>query len=465
MMSTKEKVVKKPIENEKIVKVIQYLPLIVAAIFLVINIIGGNVPGIICISICEFIFAGMVVVIKVKKLSIKTQELILSFALPLLIFMISLFSGASYSDDFPLYLAVIAVVGLFLEPSFTKIQIVMVDILLLLMWAIHPEKAGAAGQYILCYACFNLAAWLYYNVVKRGQAFISLSNEKAKESIEVLDTMRAMGDELQHDFDVSSEQIKKGTTGLKEGSSVIARMADDAAQGCASVHDKIKETECQIEAMNVEVKKFEEALSENRDNVDSMNANLTTVDDAMTQANDVLNAMEEQMKQISGFAKQLSDISYNLTILALNASVEAGRAGRAGVGFGVVAENMRELAQKSDMFSEQVEDAMKQLIASVRQTTEKFEGSKVAMDASMDTMTQLTESFNGLREQFESLYGNIEQQNTSVNQIDYIFEELNVKVSDMHSSAIRNQRAVDDIAMALDVYSENITSVIENTRG
>ena len=47
MMSTKEKVVKKPIENEKIVKVIQYLPLIVAAIFLVINIIGGNVPGII----------------------------------------------------------------------------------------------------------------------------------------------------------------------------------------------------------------------------------------------------------------------------------------------------------------------------------------------------------------------------------------------------------------------------------
>ena len=130
MMSTKEKVVKKPIENEKIVKVIQYLPLIVAAIFLVINIIGGNVPGIICISICEFIFAGMVVVIKVKKLSIKTQELILSFALPFLIFMISLFSGASYSDDFPLYLAVIAVLGLFLEPSFTKIQIVMVDILL-----------------------------------------------------------------------------------------------------------------------------------------------------------------------------------------------------------------------------------------------------------------------------------------------------------------------------------------------
>ena len=83
------------------------------------------------------------------------------------------------------------------------------------MWAIHPEKAGAAGQYILCYACFNLAAWLYYNVVKRGQAFISLSNEKAKESIEVLDTMRAMGDELQHDFDVSSEQIKKANHRLK----------------------------------------------------------------------------------------------------------------------------------------------------------------------------------------------------------------------------------------------------------
>lgn len=463
-MSTKEKVNKKPVEPEKIVKVIQYLPLVITAIFLLLNIIRVNVPGIVCISICELLFAGMVVLIKVKKPSLRFQEFVLSFALPLLIFMISLFSGASYRDDFTLYLAVIAIVGLFLKPSFTKIQIILVDVLLLLMWAIHPEKAGATGQYILCYACYNLAAWLYYNVVKRGQAFIAVSEEKAKESHMVLDTMREIGDELQKDFEESSKQIKVGTVGLQNGSAAIANVANDAEESCASVRDMLKEAENQIGVMNGAVNMFETALSENRKNVNSMNENLKTVDTAMDEANSVLYEMEAQMKQISGIAKQLSDISYNLTILSLNASVEAGRAGRAGAGFGVVSSNMRELAAKSDMFSEQVGEAIKQLITSVRETTEKFEGSKEAMNASIDTMNQLTESFGGLNQQFESLYVNIEEQNYSISQIDGIFEELNGKVSDMHISAMKNQNAVEDIAKALDAYSENISSVIENTR-
>ena len=463
-MSTKEKIVKKPIEPEKIVKVIQYLPLFVSAIFLVINILKGNVPGIICISICELLFGGMVFLIKYKKPSLRVQELLLSFSLPMLIFMISLFSGASYSDDFTLYLAVIAIVGLFLESSFTRIQIVMADILLLLMWAIHPEKAGATSQYLLCYGCFNLAAWLYYNVVKRGQAFIYISEEKAKESKAVLDAMKTIGDELQEDFEKSSERIKKDTIGLQNGSDVITTVAAEAEASFAMVQDMIKDAEHQIDVMNGAVGQFEMALTENRANMDSMNENLKTVDTAMEQANTVLNEMEVQMKQISGMAKQLSDISYNLTILSLNASVEAGRAGRAGAGFGVVASNMRELAAKSDMFSEQVEEAIKQLITSVRETTEKFEGSKDAMDVSINTMNQLTNSFGSLNKQFESLYMNIEEQNYSISQIDVIFGELNGQVSDMHNGAMKNQGVVEDIVKALEVYSENISSVIENTR-
>ena len=463
-MNTKEKKTKKPIEPEKIVKVIQYLPLAVAAIFLIINVIGGNVPGIVCISICEIVFGGMVVVIKVKKLSLRSKELVLSFALPLLIFMISLFSGASYSDDFPLYLAVIAVVGMFLEASFTRIQIVLVDVLLLLMWAIHPEKAGAASQYILCYACFNLAAWLYYNVIKRGQAFIRLTEEQASESSSVLEAMRAMGDELQKDFDISSEQIKNGTVGLQAGSATIANVANEVTDNCEAVREKVKNAEYQIEAMNEGVQKFEEALNVNMDNMESMISNLTTVNDTMNDANQVLYTMEEQMKQVSSFVKQLGDISYNLTILSLNASVEAGRAGKAGAGFGVVADNMRELAEKSNMFSEQVEDTIKQLIIKVKETTETFDGSKEAMNISMETMNTLSDSFDGLRGQFESLYVNIEEQNRSVSEIDCIFEELDTKVSDMRGSAMKNQQAVEDIAKALDVYSDNISSVIANTR-
>jgi methyl-accepting chemotaxis protein len=86
------------------------------------------------------------------------------------------------------------------------------------------------------------------------------------------------------------------------------------------------------------------------------------------------------------------------------------------------------------------------------------------MDVSINTMNQLTNSFGSLNKPFESLYINIEEQNYSIREIDNIFDELNGKVSDMHNGALKNQGAVEDIVKALEVYSENISSVIENTR-
>ena len=459
-----EKKQKKMMTNEVIYKITQLVPVVIASVFFIINTIKGNTPAMLVIGLCILIFLGMFTIANKKNFSMQNKEFMVSLALPCLVFIISMFSGASYSDDFSLYLSAIAISGMFLEPRVTKVQIVLIEVFLVAMFFAHPEKTGGTGQYILCVACFTVAAVLVYQVIKRGKAFIDISNEKAAESEGLLNSIRAMGAELQNDFNASSAKIEAGTQELMKGSALIAHGAGEVSHSCNIVQDKIKDTQDQIGQLNEEVKQFEAGLLENQNNVADMQNQIDAVGDMVAESGAVFRAMEDQMNEIAGIAKQISDIAFKLTILSLNAAVESAQAGEFGAGFDVIATEMRELSESSGGFATKVEDVVKDLSKRVTITSEKFTGSEEALAESKRTMAGLVESFDKLNKQFEELYGNIEAQNRNINQIDYIFDELDHRVSDMHNSSVENKNAVDAIADAMNGYRENIDKVVKNTQ-
>lgn len=459
-----EKKQKQMMTNEKIYKITQWVPVAIAAIYFIINVVKGNIPAMLVIGGCLVVFISLFSIANKKQFDMQKKELMVSLALPFLVFIISLFSGASYSDDFSLYLAVIAISGMFLEPRFTKIQLILIEVFLVIMYVVHPEKAEGTGQYILCVVCFSVAGTLFYQVVKRGKAFIDVSSEKANEAEDLLASIRAMGADLQNDFEESSVKIEMGTQELMKGSALIAHGAGEVSHSCNLVQDKIKDTQEQIGLLNEEVKQFEVGLLENQNNVTDMQNQINEVGDLIAESGAVFRTMEEQMNEIAGIAKQISDIAFKLTILSLNAAVESAQAGEYGAGFDVIASEMRELSESSGGFATKVEDVVKDLSKRVTITSEKFSGSEEAFAQSKEAMAGLVASFDKLNKQFEELYGNIESQNRNINQIDYIFDELDHRVADMHNSSVENKNAVDAIADAMNDYRVNIDKVVKNTQ-
>lgn len=464
MNEKKTSAVKKPISHELIYKMMLIITLVVAAAFLVKNLVGWNVQGMLAIGISLAVFVIVHIFMKSQKVDTLRQEFVVSISLVCLVFIISLFSGASYSDDFPLFLAVIGMTGLYLEPFFTKVQIVLVDIFLVAMYLIHPEKAESISQYILCLVVFTLAACLFYQTIKRGRAFIEISQERAEEAEKLLLSIRQMGKELDADFQCSSQLIEDSTLGLQQGSESITGSAEEATNSCLQVHAKIQVTGQQIDELNSEVRKVERSLSENETNMIELSRQLKAVNQIIVSANQVFTAMAKQMQEVSTVAEELSDISFKTTLLSLNASIEAAHAGEAGAGFAVVASEMRELSENSDRFAEQVGDVVNNLLEQVRVTAEQFRGSAKALEMSEETMNELENSFGRLTEQFESLYSNIEEQNCNVTEVDGIFAGLKNKVAEIQEYSLDNQDAVDAIMDALDMYKININKVIEQTR-
>ena len=233
---------------------------------------------------------------------------------------------------------------------------------------------------------------------------------------------------------------------------------------CNDVQDQIRESEQSIVALNDEVSKFEQALTENSANMETMSQQLASVSETIYEANEVFQAMEKKMSEVADIAEQLNTISFNTSILSLNASIEAARAGKAGAGFDVVATEMRELSNNSNIFSEQVSDVVKEILVQVGKTAEQFMGSTEALKQSEATMRELQDSFNRLTQEFDSLYGNIETQNNSVNQVNIIFSDLKGKIIEMKQYSTDNQEAAEAIVDAMELYKVNINHVIENTR-
>lgn len=455
---------KAPITQERIFKIMFTLTIVIAAVFFLKNILGGAMQQALFIGATIAVFGLVFLILKMVKATENAKRMAISIGMMVLIFVIALNSGDYFSDDFIMFLAVIALTGLYLEPKYSIAQLILATIALIAMYVLYPGKADPFGQYMQCLGEFVLTGVLFIQTIKRGKAFIGIGEDRAKEAEGLVGSMKHMGEELEHDFAQSSERINNNTDELQKGSSSIVASAANMQGSCDDVQDRIIISQQSIIELNEEVTRFEIALRENQANMANMEKQLATVTATVNEANEVFHAMEQKMGEVADIADQLGDISFNTSILSLNASIEAARAGESGAGFEVVATEMRQLSNNSNVFSEQVSEVVKALMIEVGETAQQFADSTKALEESKASMNELQESFKRLTDQFGKLYENIETQNLNVNEVGNIFNHLQGRVAEMQKYSEDNQKSVGAIVEAMDIYKGNIEKVIENTR-
>ncbi len=182
-----------------------------------------------------------------------------------------------------------------------------------------------------------------------------------------------------HSLEILGESMGRIEAGL---SSVVAAFEEIRATSGSTASNAER-----IDAMMAEVLAGNEGLDS------GIEARMGDVDRGLAVAKDLgsmFTGLREKTAAVSGITGAIQDVSDRTNILAINASIEAARAGSVGKGFRIIANEVRTLAGQTSDFAKDIETSLGELSASV--------GSIVArMDEFVQIFTRFSEAFSEVR--------------------------------------------------------------------
>ena len=171
----------------------------------------------------------------------------------------------------------------------------------------------------------------------------------------------------------------------------MAAGAQTLSEGAVQQASTVEELSACIQDISGQVGQTSLDAAEARQYTMSASEQLQVCSSKMNALTKAISDISESSKQISGITKAIEDISFQTNILALNASVEAARAGAAGKGFAVVADEVQRLASKSAESAKSITELIDASVEQVRYGTTLSEETTQALLEVVNSAQQSSE--------------------------------------------------------------------------
>lgn len=234
-------------------------------------------------------------------------------------------------------------------------------------------------------------------------------------------------------------QISQSSDQIATGSEQVSFGAQALSQGATEQAASIEELAATISEITVQVER-------NAANAEQANQKAAAVGEEAAESNrrmqNMLNAMSDisrSSNEISEILKIIEDISFQTNLLALNAAVEAARAGEAGKGFAVVADEVRNLASKSSAATKNTAELLERSLAVVRN------GAKIAGETAQ-SLEYVMEGAKDVSDKVEMISTASRKQSDSIRQVTQGIDQISGVIQTNSATAEESAAASEELS-------------------
>ena len=239
-----------------------------------------------------------------------------------------------------------------------------------------------------------------------------------------------------------AEQISDGARSVSTGASDLARAVNDETRLIGEVTSNLDDINSKVAQSAANAASVKEKVIKTGDAV-------TAGNEKMQELVGIMDSISRSADEIVKINSTIEDIAFQTNILALNASIEAARAGAAGKGFAVVAEEVRNLASKSAEASKITADLIGNTVKAIASGTE-------AANATAEKLGDIVEGASSISVSIAEIADVTEEQKGMVSEISVKLDEVQHFIETTDSAAQNSAAASEELDSQAAILKEHL---------
>lgn len=256
------------------------------------------------------------------------------------------------------------------------------------------------------------------------------------------------------EINATSAQLAKGA---EEQSSQVTEVAASIQQMSAAIVESSQNASHTADASKVTADK----ANEGRTTMDHTQKDMEEIVSTASKTNETVNSLSNRTDQIGEIIQVIDDIADQTNLLALNAAIEAARAGEQGRGFAVVADEVRKLAERTTKATQEIGETIKIIQEEIHEAADSMNSVSTVIDKGRTSISKTGTMLDDIVQSVTISMDMIQQIATASEEQGATAEEISKNVQAINAVAAESASGAEELAATTGLLNKQTESLKE----